>query len=352
MGRRNKSGPPNVKVVQEGRTGTFKMRWKEGGRWREKTAKVNTRRQAERAARDLERDMAERHALGITWEALIVRYDREHLAHKSTPYRKSTHSAIASYENLLPLNDADEVTTETISRWATHLRSQNKSDASVRSYIKHLLAMLRWGEQMDLVERAPRYRMRHIETPGMRGRPITRAEFEQMLDACKVIRPQDWAIWDDYLKGLWLSGLRLRESLALSWDTGDDFVVDLSGTPCYHIHGSDKKRRHYLAPMPPDFATYLADRERSGKVWQMPVNADQVGKIVAKLGAGIDVGGKTATAHDIRRAFGTRWARALMPADLKELMRHSNVSTTMKFYVRASVDSIGEELQKKLHLAI
>lgn len=352
MGASRSKRPPTVKVVKESRRNRFVMRWQEGDRWREKSAKVKTRREAERAARDLERDLAERHALGITWDALIVRYDREHLAHKSTPYRKSTHSAISSYEKLLPLNDADEVTTETISRWATWMRSQGKSDASVRSYIKHLLAMLRWGEQMELVERAPRYRMRHIETPGMRGRPITRAEFEQMLDACKVIRPQDWAVWDDYLKGLWLSGLRLRESLTLSWDTSDDFVVDLSGTPCYHIHGSDKKKKHYLAPMPPDFAAYLSERDREGKVWQMPVNADQVGKIVGKLGAGIDVGGKTATAHDIRRAFGTRWSRALMPADLKELMRHSNVSTTMKFYIRASVDSITEELQKKLHLAV
>jgi len=42
---------------------------------------------------------------------------------------------------------------------------------------------------------------------------------------------------------------------------------------------------------------------------------------------------KYASAHDLRRAFGERWAARLMPAQLMELMRHESIETTLRFYV-------------------
>ena len=42
---------------------------------------------------------------------------------------------------------------------------------------------------------------------------------------------------------------------------------------------------------------------------------------------------KTASAHDLRRAFGERWAAKLMPAQLMELMRHESIDTTLSYYV-------------------
>ena len=41
-----------------------------------------------------------------------------------------------------------------------------------------------------------------------------------------------------------------------------------------------------------------------------------------------------ASAHDLRRAFGYRWARRVMPMVLKEMMRHASVQTTEQYYVR------------------
>jgi integrase len=51
-----------------------------------------------------------------------------------------------------------------------------------------------------------------------------------------------------------------------------------------------------------------------------------------------------AGAHDLGRSFGFRWSRLLMPAELKELMRHSEISTTMKYYVGANADVTAEKL--------
>jgi integrase len=52
----------------------------------------------------------------------------------------------------------------------------------------------------------------------------------------------------------------------------------------------------------------------------------------------------TATAHDLRRSFGTRWSQKVMPRVLMQLMRHTSITTTMKYYVENNADSVAEEL--------
>jgi len=80
---------------------------------------------------------------------------------------------------------------------------------------------------------------------------------------------------------------------------------------------------------------------------QMSVKA--VGRIVSAIGerAGIVVNGETgkhASAHDLRRSFGTRWSRRVMPAVLRKLMRHSHIETTMRYYVDIEAGELAAEL--------
>ena len=42
---------------------------------------------------------------------------------------------------------------------------------------------------------------------------------------------------------------------------------------------------------------------------------------------------KYASAHDMRRSFGERWASRVMPQVLMELMRHESIDTTLRYYV-------------------
>jgi integrase len=56
------------------------------------------------------------------------------------------------------------------------------------------------------------------------------------------------------------------------------------------------------------------------------------------------VEGKFASAHDLRRSFGTRWAPRLKPATLQLLMRHKSIETTMKYYVCQDSDDVADEL--------
>ena len=51
-----------------------------------------------------------------------------------------------------------------------------------------------------------------------------------------------------------------------------------------------------------------------------------------------------ASADDVRRAFGTRWARLVKPAVLQAMMRHSSIETTLSYYVDLDADDIADEL--------
>jgi integrase len=189
-------------------------------------------------------------------------------------------------------------------------------------------------------------------------------EFERMLAAVRKVRSHDARDWKRYLTGLWLSGLRLEESLILSWDEEAPFSVDLSGKhPRFRILGeAQKSGRDELLPMTPDFAEFLlatSKRKRHGPVFpllthrgKVPFVDRQVGRVVSRIGekAGVVVSkaeGKFASAHDLRRAFGTRWARRVMPAVLQRLMRHASIQTTMGYYVDLDADELAAELWSK-----
>jgi hypothetical protein len=55
---------------------------------------------------------------------------------------------------------------------------------------------------------------------------------------------------------------------------------------------------------------------------------------------------KFASAHDLRRSFGSRWARKVMPAVLQKLMRHESIETTMGYYVDLDADDLAEDLYR------
>ena len=53
---------------------------------------------------------------------------------------------------------------------------------------------------------------------------------------------------------------------------------------------------------------------------------------------------KYASAHDLRRSFGSRWAPKVKPATLQRLMRHASIETTMAYYVDLDADDLAAEL--------
>jgi integrase len=99
----------------------------------------------------------------------------------------------------------------------------------------------------------------------------------------------------------------------------------------------------------PEFADFLAatpEADRRGRVFKPlgvrldRLTAGRVCRIISKIGKAARVkvhekAGKVkhASAHDLRRAFGERWCKRVMPTDLQKLMRHDSIETTMRFYL-------------------
>jgi len=195
----------------------------------------------------------------------------------------------------------------------------------------------------------------------MRGRPITGEEFDRMIEATpKVVENAAAESWKFYLRGLWTSGLRLSESLKLRWDDApESIVVDLTGRrPMLRIAAeAEKGHRDRLLPITPEFSALLEsipERDRRGRVFKLlrndgkPLKGQRwvVGKTVSAIGkaAGVKVNdsGKSASAHDLRRAFGQRWSGRVMPTVLRELMRHEDISTTLKYYVGQNAEATAD----------
>ncbi|WP_437188334.1 tyrosine-type recombinase/integrase [Planctomicrobium sp. SH668] len=195
---------------------------------------------------------------------------------------------------------------------------------------------------------------------GRKGRDITREELERVLsttDKCDFLDDHQREPYKFFLEGLWWSGLRLQESLHLDWQDDTNLCVDLDrARPVFRIQATnDKGGKYRILPMAPEFAQQLAlvpETERVGAVFKLPGRrgegyhlADRVGHIVSMIGKAANVrvseqAGrvKFASAHDLRRAFGVRWAALVLPPALMELMRHADINTTMKFYVGQNAD--------------
>jgi integrase len=174
-------------------------------------------------------------------------------------------------------------------------------------------------------------------------------------------RKRDPEKWQQLLRGLNLSGMRLGEALALSWDEGSPISVTTAGKyPALLIQaGAQKNHTEQLLPLAPEFAEFLLavpEAERQGLVFGIygrpgkPLSTKRASRYISAIGkaAGVVTNkseGKFASAHDLRRSFCTRWAKRIMPADLKVLARHSSINTTMRFYVTQSADDVGSRLR-------
>jgi integrase len=299
----------------------------------------------------------------LTWADFRKRYETEKLATLAPRTQASARSALNHVGRVLDPDRLSKLTPATMSRFQSKLREEGMGDTTIARHLRHIRAALAWGVSMGMLAKVP-----DLHSPRrakgqslMRGRPILEEEFDRMLAVVPKVRPDDAPAWDRLLRGLWLSGLRLGEAAILSWDEGAGFYADLTGRrPCFRIMAAAQKSgRDEVLPMTPDFAQFLAETpeaDRTGPVFRLidqrfsrQLEPHRVGEIVGKIGkkAGVVVNkaeGKFASAHDLRRSFGTRWAKRVMPAVLRRLMRHSSIQTTMAYYVDLDAADVADQL--------
>ena len=371
-----------------------------------KSAGTSNRREAERRAGALQRELTEGRYFGeskLPWRDFTWRYCDEVVPGLAEQTGRKVNTVFAAVERILHPRRLAGVTAGRVSSFASKLREEGKSEATIQAYLAHLHSALAWAVDVGLLRQIPKFPKikRAKGQKMMKGRPITAEELDRMLaaipgvltgqdrkrkrnDSAKPRKPRKpkepispnpaaVASWEEYLRGLWWSGLRLGESITLAWERRAGFSVDLTGKhPMFRIRAEwQKSHREELCPIAPEFAEWLLaipEAQRHGRVFRLLGQSGSqlrdpvyVSAVVTRIGktARVVVDERTkrdrktgevrtvvkyASAHDLRRSFGFRWSRRILPAELKELMRHADIQTTMLYYVGQEAETTGDAL--------
>jgi len=376
--------------------GTYVVRWRNEttGEKGQRTARTTKRRDAERFAVRLQSQLEHDEAPTVPpWREVRERYERERLIQCRKSHRDGWRTAANAFERIVKPKTLLDLNADTVSRFGARLAAEHKALSSQKSYLIRLRACANWAKRIYRGYRPPEFHLPRVpkgEAAG--GRAITAEEFDRLVAAVpKALRPRAkqvkgvparaWipegcvASWKRLLEGLYLSGLRLGESLDLWWDNPDEMHIawldHARKKPMLRIRAEDEKGNRYRElPITPDFAEFLRKTPRSarhGRVFQPSLDKGPVrstitaSAVICAIGEAADIKVGTrkkkqketglvetvprfASAQDLRRAFGVRWAAKVMPPDLMILMRHEDISTTMKFYVGRNAQRTADEV--------
>lgn len=325
------------------------------GREVSRSSETSDRMEAERAAARWEEEVNQFRGDGSGWDYFLLRFEDEHLAFKAKKTRSSYTTAFGVFRKFYVAGEVSGITASTLSQFASWLASKGYPSTSIKSYLTHIRGGLNWAKKMGMIRDAP-----HVPMPKVakrrhaRGRDLTHDEYQAM-------RALATPAYQRMLDLLWLSGMRLGEAMLLDWRR-PPVRVSLDAKPHPQIvFDSDghKSGRDDAMPIPPDFHEWLLktpESERKGLVAPVSKSLIKASKAITELGEkakvvvsentrrGRESPVKYASAHDFRRAFGTRWAPKVRPLTLKAMMRHESLETTLKHYIGLTSADAGSEL--------
>lgn len=357
-----------VTVVAKAARENLQLRYRDRltGHEETRSSETKNRREAERAAVKWEEEIRSKAGTpqDIGWADFIDRYTKQHLDSLAENSEKRALLTLDKFTDLISPLLLSDVTAWHISRFQSLRRDAGTAETTIGTDMRNLRGALQWACDVDLLKVVPKFpRTKRAKTGRrakvMKGRPITEEEFQTMLKvAPEIVGEENASAWRFYLTGLWLGGLRLTESLELFWDRDDRLSIDFSMEhPVFKIAGEFEKGKtdRYL-PMAPQFAEFLEavpKSERVGRVFKLPRERNRgerishwhVSEIVSSIGekAGIVVDrktGKFASAHDLRRSFGQRWALLVLPQILQSMMRHESIETTLRYYSQIDTQAV------------
>jgi integrase len=337
------------------------------------------RNAAERLAAELEVQLNNGSAAipsKFKWADFRDRYESLVLPGLARQTRVKVRVVLDRFERILNPIRLQDVTEGRLAHFVAELRNAGIAETTIKGYLGHLKSALNWAVEQKLLLTRIKFpkvqRSKRSNGTPMKGRAPTAEEFDRMIAAVpKIVGNARAADWIHYLRGLWLSGLRLGESLDLWWDKPEKIYPEFpkGGRPILQIPSElEKGNTDRIHPMAPEFAMFLQEtpeRERTGPVFRLNgrrgrYRPHRVSEIVSEIGeaAGVKVHTdpkdpakvKYASAHDLRRAFGVRWASRLTHQDLKVLMRHKSIETTLRYYVgtdaQRSADTFWEAYER------
>lgn len=358
-----------VRVVPVKGKKYLQLRWELDGKSHQRSSGTTRKREAERKAVQLEKELAAEAERGkrTRWEVFVTRAAAEHfVGHK---HRKKFLSMAAHIDTILGPEFVDELTSNRLAILAAELRENELASATIASGLSTLRAGLNWAVRSGLLGVSPdipRIRVRKKA----RGRPLTDAEFESMIERAERLEYPGlvWAMWV-----MWHSGLRIAECLdRLAWDDPNSICVnDLDAEyPSFWIPaGMQKNGQEAVIPMAPGCVELLRSvpaEKRTGPVCQVLgrdlkrlATDPTVIRLISHCGSHIITSVThrgdqvTASSHDLRRSFGFRMAALGIPSKtLMLMMRHQNISTTEQFYLSSDASANAEIVWKAFRRSV
>lgn len=309
----------------------------ETGRRRSKSAGTDDAKAIERARADLEYELnndLHRDKSRMTWDRFVEIYAEEKLAEHGKSNRQRAMTTFASYDAAMRPRTLGAINERTISAYVGKLRERGSAPATIHCHLRYLKTALRWAATQKLIGAAPKFVMPKVPKGTTRAKVraaarLTGEEFDRLL----MKSPNDgWRL----LIGLaWHAGLRLQE--ARNVEGGNvDLERHLIRLPSNKAGDLDA-----VAFITPELDAMLREQFPDGLpegrlVRGVPGDVYGVSKGFIKIAkaAAIKGGSKggSLTFHDLRRAYGSRWAGKVPAQVLQRMMRHASITTTMTYY--------------------
>lgn len=323
-----------------------------------RSTKTSNKKEAQRAALLWEMELQQTAGIiPVSWQSFLIRYEDEHLATKAADTRKNYQSTFRSFETHMgEFKRIDQIDAAVCSQFAAKLRTRKAPETTIAKHLRQIGAALGWAETMGIINQRPKIRKPPTPKRNFRGRSLSLFEFSRLLIATRDFLPCDLSHdWIDSLKAIWLTGLRISEAMQLHFNHGP-IHLDMSAKHpriVFQVEGQ-KNNLDQKVPLTQDAVRFFQQLGRTdGFALEFPgervprVGTQTAIRTISSIGEYSEIitgTGKFCSAHDLRRSFGSRWALRVHPIVLKILMRHEDLSTTLKYYVDLDCDAVAEQL--------
>lgn len=159
---------------------------------------------------------------------------------------------------------------------------------------------------------------------------ISDSDFNAILSHLQQNNEQAYKL----IKLLKLSGLRLSEAIFLEWQ-------DIDFTENVITVNNKKANRIDFIPLHNELKEFLSEfRQEEGRLFTYKSRFSTTfwSRALTKLNL------PKYKIHDIRRTFGSKYASQLTPIELMKVMRHRDIKTTLKHYIKLDLQQITSKM--------
>jgi hypothetical protein len=124
-------------------------------------------------------------AIHLSWESFREFYATNCLPSVAATTAVTYEATLNVFERICSPQKLSSITTPAITRFASALRQQELSEATIGRHLRQLKVILRWAQGQGLLNTLPTFNMprRTKGAKSMRGRAVTGEEFDRMLAA-------------------------------------------------------------------------------------------------------------------------------------------------------------------------